>query len=155
MRRLLTWSVSLWAATGCVRRETGPVRYVVSREEAATFRISQGKGLAHLLVNEETGARAASMGVLELQAGAGVPEHIHEHSVEMLYVEEGNVEMTVEGQVMAVHPGDAVYIPAGIRHSARVPEGAPAFRAVQVYVGPGPEARFRQGEPVKTSTAAP
>jgi quercetin dioxygenase-like cupin family protein len=50
---------------------------------------------------------------------------------------------------MAVKQGDAVYIPAGIKHSARIPEGAPSFRAVQVYVGPGPEARFRQGEPVK------
>jgi len=128
-----------------------PVRHVVSTAEAPTFRIAQGKGTAVLLVNEETGARAASMGVLELDAGAGVPEHIHENSVEMLYVEEGTAEMTVEGKVLPVRSGDAVYIPAGVRHAARIPEGAPRFRAVQVYVGPGPEQRFRQGVPVKPS----
>jgi mannose-6-phosphate isomerase-like protein (cupin superfamily) len=128
---------------------------VVSTAEAPTFRISQGKGTAILLVNEETGARAASLGVLELEAGAGVPEHIHEDSVEMLYVEEGTAEMTVEGKVVPVRSGDAVYIPARVRHSARIPEGAPRFRAVQVYVGPGPERRFRQGEPVKSPAPSP
>jgi mannose-6-phosphate isomerase-like protein (cupin superfamily) len=131
------------------------VRHVVSTAEAPTFRISQGKGTAILLVNEETGARAASLGVLELEAGAGVPEHLHEDSVEMLYVEEGTAEMTVEGKVVPVRAGDAVYIPARVRHSARIPEGAPRFRAVQVYVGPGPERRFRQGEPVKSPATSP
>jgi putative monooxygenase len=154
MRTSLLMAV-LCVSVGCARVPTVPVRHVVGSAEAPTFRISQGKGTAILLVNEETGARAASMGVLELQAGAGVPEHIHADSVEMLYVEEGGAEMTIEGQAMTVKPGDAVYIPAGIRHSARIPEGAPSFRAVQVYVGPGPEARFRQGEPVKPAASAP
>ncbi|HYO58296.1 cupin domain-containing protein [Archangium sp.] len=155
MMRISLLTVLLCVSTGCARVPIVPVRYVVGSAEAPTFRISQGKGTAILLVNEETGARAASMGVLELQAGAGVPEHIHEHSVEMLYVEEGGAEMTVEGQTMPVKQGDAVYIPAGTRHSARIPEGSPRFRAVQVYVGPGPEARFRQGEPVKPPAASP
>ncbi|WP_375770144.1 cupin domain-containing protein [Archangium gephyra] len=145
----------LCVSVGCVHAPTVPVRHVVGSAEAPTFRISQGKGTAILLVNEETGARAASLGVLELQAGAGVPEHIHADSVEMLYVEEGGAEMTIEGQKMPVKQGDAVYIPAGTRHSALIPEGAPRFRAVQVYVGPGPEARFRQGEPVKPAASSP
>ncbi len=153
MLRTSLLTALLCVSAGCARAPIVPVRHVVSTAEAPTFRISQGKGTAILLVNEETGARAASLGVLELQAGAGVPEHIHEHSVEMLYVEEGGAEMTVEGQVLPVRAGDAVYIPAGIRHSARIPEGAPRFRAVQVYVGPGPEQRFRQGEPVKPASA--
>ncbi|PTL84358.1 cupin domain-containing protein [Vitiosangium sp. GDMCC 1.1324] len=153
MLRTSLLTAVLCVSAGCARVPTVPVRYVVNSAEAPTFRISQGKGAATLLTNEETGARAASMGVLDLQGGAGVPEHIHEHSVEMLYVEEGEAEMTIEGQTMPVKKGDAVYIPAGIRHAARIPEGTECFRAVQVYVGPGPEARFRQGEPVKPATA--
>jgi len=151
MMRTSLLTALLCVSAGCVRAPPVPVRHVVSTAEAPTFRISQGKGTAILLVNEETGARAASMGLLELDAGAGVPEHIHENSVEMLYVEEGTIEMTVEGKVLTVRSGDAVYIPAGVRHAARIPEGAPRFRAVQVYVGPGPEQRFRQGVPVKPS----
>jgi quercetin dioxygenase-like cupin family protein len=148
MLRTSLLTALLCVSAGCARAPTVPVRYVVSGVEAPAFRILQGKGTATLLVNEETGARAASLSVLEFQAGAGVPEHTHE-SVEMLYVEEGGAEMTVQGQVLPVRAGDAVYIPAGIPHSARVPEGAPRFRAVQVYVGPGAEARFRKGEPVE------
>lgn len=154
MRLSLLMAV-LCVCAGCARAPIVPVRHVVGSAEAPTFRISQGKGTALLLVNEETGARAASLGVLELLAGAGVPEHIHADSVEMLYVEEGGAEMTIEGQTMPVKRGDAVYIPAGTRHSARIPEGAPRFRAVQVYVGPGPEARFRQGEPVTPPPLSP
>jgi quercetin dioxygenase-like cupin family protein len=155
MLRTSLLTVLLWVSAGCVRAPTVPVRYVVSTADAATFRIAQGKGTAILLVNEETGARAASMGVLELQGGSGVPEHIHENSVEMLYVEEGEAEMSVEGKTLPVRPGDAVYIPAGTRHAARIPEGTARFRAVQVYVGPGPEQRFRQGEPVKPPASTP
>ena len=153
MLRTSLLTALLCVSAGCARAPLVPVRHVVGSAEAPTFRISQGKGTAILLVNEETGARAASLGVLELQAGAGVPEHIHADSVEMLYVEEGGAEMTIEGQRMPVKQGDAVYIPAGTRHSARIPEGSPRFRAVQVYVGPGPEARFRQGEPVKPAVS--
>jgi putative monooxygenase len=142
-------------SVGCARAPTVPVRHVVGSAEAPAFRIAQGKGTALLLVNEETGARAASLGVLELQGGAGVAEHVHEDSVEMLYVEEGGAEMTIEGQVLPVRPGDAVYIPAGVRHAARIPEDTPRFRAVQVYVGPGPERRFRKGEPVKPPVSSP
>ncbi len=149
MRRVSLFTVLLLASAGCVRAPTVPVRHVVGTEEAPTFRIAKGRGSATLLLNEDTGARAASLGVLELQGGVAIPEHIHADSVEILYVEEGGAEMTVEGQALSVGPGDAIYIPAGQRHSARVTEDTPRFRAVQVYVGPGPEQRFRQGEPVK------
>jgi putative monooxygenase len=153
MMRTSLLAVLLCVCVGCARVSTRPVRYVVGSAEAPTFRIAQGQGTALLLLNEETGARAASLGVLELQGGAGVPEHVHADSVEMIYVEEGGAEMTIEGQTLPVRQGDAVYIPAGLRHSVRVAGSTPRFRSVQVYVGPGPEARFRQGEPVKPAGA--
>ncbi len=153
MLRTSLLTALLCVSAGCARAPVVPVRHVVGTAQAPTFRIAQGKGTAILLVNEETGARAASMGVLELQGGAGVPEHVHEHSVEMLYVEEGDAEMTIEGQVLPVRSGDAVYIPAGTRHAARIPEGTPRFRAVQVYVGPGPEQRFRQGVSLESASS--
>ncbi|MFY0579055.1 cupin domain-containing protein [Cystobacter fuscus] len=123
--RTVFLSALLCVGVGCARVPTRPVRYVVDGARAPTFRIAQGKGTALLLLNEETGASAASMGVLELQGGSTVPEHVHADSVEMIYVEEGGAEMTVEGQAMSVRQGDAVYIPAGLRHSVRVAESTP------------------------------
>jgi quercetin dioxygenase-like cupin family protein len=121
-----------------------PVRYRVPTSEAPRHVIAGGKGRATLLLNPSTGATAASVTLLELQPGAEVPEHIHDASAEILYIEEGTAEMTVSGETLRVGKGDAVYIPAGAKHSARVSPG-PTFKAVQVYAGPGPEQRFTQG----------
>jgi quercetin dioxygenase-like cupin family protein len=134
-----------WAAEPAA----APVRYRVSTKEAPRHVIANGKGSATLLLNASTGATAASMTLLELGKGAGVPEHVHESSAEILYVEDGAAEMTVSGQKLRVEKGDAVYIPAGAKHSAQVVSEGP-FRAVQVYAGPGPEQRFTQGPRVET-----
>jgi quercetin dioxygenase-like cupin family protein len=121
----------------------GPaVRYVVPTAEAPRHVIANGKGRATLLLTPSTGATAASMTLLEFQPGTEVPEHVHETSAEILYIEDGIAEMTVAGEKRRVSKGDAVYIPAGVKHSARM---VSAFKAVQVYAGPGPEARFTQG----------
>jgi len=122
-----------------------PVRIVVPTAEAPRHIIAGGKGRATLLLNPTTGATAASVTLLELQPGAEVPEHTHETSAEILYIEEGAAEMTVSGETLRVGKGDAVYIPAGAKHSARVVSKDAALKAVQVYAGPGPEMRFTQG----------
>ena len=122
-----------------------PVRYRVPTSEAPRHIIAGGKGRATLLLNPSTGATAASMTLLELQPGAEVPEHVHDTSAEILYIEDGAAEMTVSGEKVRVAKGDAVYIPAGVKHSARVVSPDAALKAVQVYAGPGPELRFTQG----------
>ncbi|NMO18389.1 cupin domain-containing protein [Pyxidicoccus fallax] len=120
------------------------MRYRVPSAEAPRYIIAGGKGRATLLLNPSTGATAASMTLLELQSGGEVPEHVHDSSAEILYIQEGAAEMTVSGEKVRVGKGDAVYIPAGAKHSARV-VSAESFKAVQVYAGPGPELRFTHG----------
>ncbi|MBN1208391.1 MAG: cupin domain-containing protein [Myxococcaceae bacterium] len=132
------------AALSWAREPAATPRYRVSTKEAPRHQIASGKGSATLLLNASTGATAASMTLLELGKGATVPEHVHETSAELLYIEDGAAEMTVDGQKVKVEKGDAVYIPAGAKHSAQVVSEAP-MRAVQVYAGPGPEQRFTQG----------
>ncbi|MFP2912170.1 cupin domain-containing protein, partial [Pyxidicoccus sp. 3LFB2] len=122
-----------------------PVRIVVPAAEAPRHIIAGGKGRATLLINPTTGATAASVTLLELHPGAEVPEHVHESSAEILYIEEGAAEMVVNGEKLRAGKGDAVYIPAGAKHSARVVSKDASLRAVQVYAGPGPEMRFTQG----------
>ncbi|WP_205522658.1 cupin domain-containing protein [Myxococcus eversor] len=126
-------------------KDTTAVRHRVTAAEAPRHIIAGGKGRATLFLNEGTGATAASLTLLELQPGGEVPEHTHDASVEILYIEEGAADMTVSGQTLRVSKGDAVYIPAGAKHSARVITPGAPFKAVQVYAGPGPEQRFTQG----------
>ncbi|MCP3102769.1 cupin domain-containing protein [Myxococcus sp. K15C18031901] len=121
------------------------MRHRVSTTESPRHIIAGGKGRATLLLNPSTGATAASMTLLELQPGGEVPEHTHDTSAELLYIEDGAADMVVAGQALRVGKGDAVYIPAGAKHSAKVVTPGATFKAVQVYAGPGPEQRFTQG----------
>ena len=68
----------------------------------------------------------------------------HDASDELLYVVSGRVEVTIGGRALTAGPGDAILVPQGVEHSAKVLERA---KLVQVYVGPGPEERFRAGAP--------
>ena len=118
---------------------------VVSEATAPRYRIAAGKGTATLLLNATTGSPEASLGLLTLDAGAEVAPHVHAESVEILYLEAGSVEVVVAGLTLTARAGDAVRIPAGVEHSARV---TTTMRALQVYVAAGPEQRFTAGERV-------
>lgn len=78
--------------------------------------------------------------VLELPADAKVPEHVHAHETELLYVLEGSGTMTIAGQQVAVTPTSVIQIPPNTKHAF---VAATAVRAVQLYTPPGPEQRFR------------
>jgi quercetin dioxygenase-like cupin family protein len=130
---LLTFSAAL----------AGPV---VDGDTAPAWRIAANKGVATLLFNASNGSPEAALDLLTFEDGATVPAHKHEGSVEILYVLEGRVEMVVGGEAVVAEKGDAVRIPAGVEHSARV---VGSLSAVQVYVGAGPEQRFTQGERAK------
>jgi quercetin dioxygenase-like cupin family protein len=116
---------------------------VATGDTAPAWKIAGGKGTATLLHNGSTGATAAAMDLLVLEAGAAVPPHKHDTSVEMLYVIEGTVDMVIGGEKVSAKAGDAIYVPANVEHQATATSG---LRCVQVYVGPGPEQRFMQGE---------
>lgn len=125
-----------------------PAPAVVTGADAPTYAIANGAGTAALLLNASQGAPAA-LSHLVLAAGAEVPPHRHDDSVEMLYVETGQVSMIVGGQTLRAGPGDAIFIPAGVEHSAKVLGKIQPLQAVQIYVGPGPEQRFTAGPPTK------
>jgi mannose-6-phosphate isomerase-like protein (cupin superfamily) len=118
---------------------------VVHAASAPAYMIAGGKGVATLLHNAATGSSEAAIDLLSFQDGAAVPPHVHAESAEFLYVLEGRAEMTIAGQVVVIQKGDALRVPAGVEHSAKV---IGSLQAVQVYVGPGPEQRFAQGTPV-------
>ncbi|MCI0571528.1 MAG: cupin domain-containing protein [Myxococcaceae bacterium] len=149
--RWMTWLSVLCAASSGVALAgagKGEVRHFVEGRKAPVHLIAGGKGSARVLLDASTGASAAALTLLTLAPGAAVPEHVHEGSTEILYIEEGTLEMTVAGKVYTAGPGDAVYIPAGVKHAAKVAGRFQPLRAVQVYVGPGPEQRFLSGERV-------
>jgi mannose-6-phosphate isomerase-like protein (cupin superfamily) len=125
-------------------RTAAPQRYRVLSKEARTYSIANGRGTASLMLDASTGATAASLTLVALRPGTEVAEHVHEQSAELLYIQDGVADLRIAGQKLRVGRGDAVYIPAGAKHSVEVVSEV-ALRAVQVYAGPGPEQRFTEG----------
>lgn len=117
---------------------------VIAGATAPSFEILDGHATATLLLNPSTGSARAALDVLAFDAGATVPAHVHDASDELLYVVSGRVELTLAGRTLTAGPGDAILVPQGAEHAARALEAA---KLVQVYVGAGPEDRFRAGTP--------
>lgn len=82
----------------------------------------------------------ASLGVLEADAGAVVPPHVHAKETEVLYLLAGGGTMTIAGVAIAVEPTAVIQIPPGVEHSFTA---TAATRALQLYSPPGPEQRFK------------
>lgn len=83
---------------------------------------------------------ALSAGLLEIDAGVKVAEHVHAKETEALYVLEGTGVMTVAGVAIPVDEHAVIQIPAGTPHSFAA---TTATRALQLYTPPGPEQRFK------------
>jgi quercetin dioxygenase-like cupin family protein len=65
------------------------------------------------------------MSEFRLTKGADLPAHQHPHE-QTGYLVSGRIDLTIDGVVHAVRPGDSWCIPGGVTHSANVHEDAVA-----------------------------
>ena len=87
---------------------------------------------------------AAYGGRLSLKGGAEVKAHQHDSSVEIVVITAGRGTFVLDGGSREVSAGDTMVIPEGVQHAFFA--GPAAVKAVQFYVPPGPEERFRPKE---------
>ncbi|MDH3485221.1 MAG: cupin domain-containing protein [Myxococcales bacterium] len=88
------------------------------------------------------GPPVASLGTLTADSTLAVPEHLHERSAEVLWIQDGSGTMRVGDQTRAIRPGTFVRVPPQTLHGF-VPDGTRPLLAYQVYTPSGPEQRFR------------
>ena len=62
--------------------------------------------------------------------GAEVPRHSHEHTEQLMYMLEGELEMTVGANTRTLHAGDVVVVNPGVEHSLRSERGCAFFEAL-------------------------
>jgi quercetin dioxygenase-like cupin family protein len=65
------------------------------------------------------------MAEFRLTRGADLPAHQHPHE-QTGWLASGRIELTIDGDVHAVNPGDSWCIPGGVTHSARAREDSVA-----------------------------
>lgn len=88
------------------------------------------------------GPPVVSLGSLDGAATLTVPEHVHETSGEVLWIQDGSGTMRVGKEMRRIQPGTFVYVPPRTVHGF-VPDGTRRLFAYQVYTPSGPEQRFR------------
>jgi quercetin dioxygenase-like cupin family protein len=131
---------------GSARAGALPTRELGATKPAATpvllpARKAKKHGPATIYAEPATTKSPAIAGsVLDLAAGATVPEHVHPKETELLYVLAGAGTMTVAGVQLAVKPTSVIQIPPNTKHAFTATADV---RAVQFYTPAGPEQRFK------------
>lgn len=97
-------------------------------------------GKAHAMLGFEDGR--ASFGLLFSHAEVPVPRHAHAESIEVVGLLSGDGTMGIGDEQRKVSSGDVLHVPKGVEHDY-APAGTKTLFAVQLYLPPGPEQRFK------------
>lgn len=92
---------------------TSPMK-VTAEDVAPNHR--RGGDIRVTLSPKTVGATSGFGGVLRLGANEYVTEHYHPYSEEFLHVVSGELEMTLDGDTVALGAGESLLVPIGVRH---------------------------------------
>lgn len=112
---------------------------------------AHGEMHAHLDVGKDV---SPDLYLGRLEGTAGVAEHRHATSVEILAAVEGSGIFTLNGAEKRIGPRTIVTVPKDAPHAWR-PDTGSKLVAIQMYVPPGPEMRFLQLDADDKDAGAP
>ncbi|MFE3140634.1 cupin domain-containing protein [Streptomyces scopuliridis] len=87
---------------------------VTAAETAPNTR--RGGDIRVTLSPRSVGCTSGFGGVLTLEPSDHVTEHYHPYSEEFIHLVSGRLEMSLDGERIALGPGDSLYVPIGVRH---------------------------------------
>jgi mannose-6-phosphate isomerase-like protein (cupin superfamily) len=96
-----------------------------SRDDADPFTTADGSTIRVLLDADTAGAANQSLAEAWLEPGQATQRHYHAASEELYVLLDGSGEMELDGERVAVGPGDAILIPPGARHQITAGAAAP------------------------------
>jgi uncharacterized RmlC-like cupin family protein len=107
------------------------------------YRAEQGSDYQPGISAETVGSKMIWLGIITLPAGRRTKAHVHEHHETALYMMNGDeLEIWTGDQLQhceKAHPGDYIYIPAGVLHVAVNRASTPS-----VFVGSRSEATAQE-----------
>lgn len=89
---------------------------VVARNHCRPFTTEDGSEIRELLARRNSSIRNQSLAEATLRAGQSTRAHHHPKAEEIYYILQGKGRMRMNGEERRVGPGDAIAIPAGMRH---------------------------------------
>jgi quercetin dioxygenase-like cupin family protein len=82
-------------------------------------------------------------------SGAVIALHKHTREDEILFLQEGEIEVTINGVARLVGPGEHVFMPRGNEHTFKITSSIPA-RALLIFTPGGLEGAYKQiGRPAE------
>ena len=167
---LILFALALIALVAGVQPQEGREVHVVSsaanrKARGAGYVLAAGEGevikrkgnTVTVKVDPKTGSPGMAMGTQALDAGAGIPVHMHEHEDEVLFIHGGRGLAILGEQKKDVGQGDTVFIPHGVWHG--VESSGIAIDLLWIVTPPGLEGFFREtgvspGAPPRVLTPA-
>jgi mannose-6-phosphate isomerase-like protein (cupin superfamily) len=103
-------------------------------------------GQGHRLGNVEFLARTTdtprfNFGIIEIQPGRVLEEHVHQEEDDAFYILEGEMTFVVEGEDMPAPPGTFVLVPPGVEHAFRN-DGDVPVRMLNIHAPAGFDRRI-------------
>lgn len=89
---------------------------IFQRDKTTPFTTADGSQIRELIHPNLSAAQNQSLAEATLAPDGATTEHYHPHAEEIYYILCGSGRLQIEGQTQDVRPGDAVLIPAGMRH---------------------------------------
>lgn len=84
--------------------------------EVPAFTTKDGSEIRELLAHRNSCIRKQSLAEARLEPGRSTQEHYHRVTEEIYYITAGQGRMRIEGEMREVRVGDAIAIPAGLKH---------------------------------------
>lgn len=149
----VVWAQTEMSGDCAVLSRPAPIKKVVRAGAAPELRWARGAMTAHLDVPTTppkadtagapppTASLSPELYLGRLEGTAGVPEHDHAGSWEILAAVEANGTFVLDGTEGRLGARQIVMVPPGAKHAWR-PEPGSKLVAVQMYAPPGPEQRF-------------
>lgn len=99
--------------------EGRPVAQVIRNGDGRESELRYGRGRMIRLVDAEVGAEKVDLHLNVILAGSAPgPYHLHSEAENVYHVLEGRVRIRIDGVDEDAGPGDTVFIPPGVPHSA-------------------------------------
>lgn len=92
---------------------------VIARDTVPAFTTKDSSTIRELLAPRNSSIVRQSLAEATLPPGAETQAHFHPDTEEIYYLLVGEGLMAIEGEQKHVVPGDAIAIPAGVRHQIR------------------------------------
>ncbi len=91
--------------------------------------------LQWLIGQDQTPGAEQTFGVVTIKPNQRNPLHSHPNCEELLYLLSGQLDHSLEDRVFRLNPGDAIRVPAGVKHDARCVGEEPATMIVCYSAG--------------------